>query len=134
MPLPINILVICAGNEAQDKFTEIVRMAGMHAISCTNLREAHYILGKLEIQAVICEEILPDGSFRELIHQSGSISEELPIIVFSYSGEWDTYLRVIRAGAFDCIAYPPVQTEVARILWQALRQAKHHSEMAMAST
>lgn len=134
MPLPINVLVICAGKEAQNKFTEILRMAGMRAVCCTNLREARYALGKQQIQAVICEEILSDGSFRELIHQGGSISEEIPVIVFSNSGEWDTYLRVIRAGAFDCIAYPPVQTEVARILWQALRQTKHHSELAMAST
>ena len=134
MALPINILIICEGKEEQAKFTEIVRMSGMRAVCCANLNEARSILARQEIQAVICEEILTDGSFQEVVRQSRRSPEELPVIVFSNSSEWDTYLRVIRGGAFDCIAYPPVHAEVARILWQALRQAKHHTEIAMGAT
>jgi CheY-like chemotaxis protein len=134
MALPINILIICAGKEEQAKFTEMVRMAGMRAVCCANLQEARVILARQEIHAVICEEILPDGSFHDVIEQVRPASEELPVIVFSNSSEWDTYLRVMRAGAFDCIAYPPESAEVARILWQALRQSKQHIEMAMAAS
>jgi CheY-like chemotaxis protein len=134
MALPINILIICAGKEEQAKFTEMVRMAGMRAICCVNLQEARVILARHEIQAVICEEMLPDGSFQDVIEQRRPVTEELPVIVFSNSSDWDAYLRVMRAGAFDCIAYPPEPAEVARILWQALRQSKQHSELAMAAT
>ncbi len=134
MALPINILIICASKEEQAQFTEMVRMAGMRAVCCAGIREARVILARQEIHAVICEEILPDGSFRDVIEQGKPVSEVLPVIVFSNSGEWDTYLRVMRAGAFDCIAYPPESAEVARILWQALRQSKQHCELAMAAT
>jgi CheY-like chemotaxis protein len=131
MPLPINILIVCAKNEEQVKLAEMVRSTGMRAIVCTNIQEARSILEKQEINALITEEILPDGSYRDVIHQRGRDSEEFPVIVFSDSGDWDAYLRVMRTGAFDCVAYPPDSTELARVLWQALRQAKQHHEMAI---
>ena len=131
MPLPINILIVCAKNEEQANLAEMVRLTGMRAIGCTSIQEARIILARQEIHAVITEEILPDGSCRDVIHQRGRDSEELPVIVFSNSCDWDGYLRGMRSGAFDCVAYPPDSTELARILWQALRQAKQHREMAI---
>ncbi len=131
MPLSINVLIVCAKNEEQAKLAEMVRLAGMRAIGCTKIQEAGVILEKQEINALITEEILPDGSYRDVIHQRGRDSEELPVIVFSDSGDWDAYLRVMRAGAFDCVAYPPDSTELARVLWQALRHAKQNHEMAI---
>ena len=131
MALPINILIICAKNEEQAEFAEIVQLAGMRSICCAYLQEARNILSRQDIHAVITGENLPDGSYQDVIHQRGRDSEELPVIVFSNSCDWDQYLRMMRSGAFDSIVYPPDSTEVARILRQAIRRAKERSGMAV---
>ena len=44
------------------------------------------------------------------------------MILISALDDWESYLAVVRAGAFDYIEFPPDRLELERILGAALKQ------------
>lgn len=74
---------------------------GFQIITIHSLAEARWILAHQEIQALILELDLPDGSGVELINEVS-----VPVIVISASTELDTEQRVTAAGASAFICKP----------------------------
>lgn len=88
---------------------------------CSTYGEARGLLAKRRFDVVFCSDTLPDGKYADVIHAA----KPTPVIVLSHLGEWDPYLAALKAGAFDCIGYPPYPAEVDIILSFALNECRN---------
>jgi len=71
---------------------------------------------------VLCEDTLPDGSFRDVLHTLRLAGSGVPLVVCSLLGEIDEYLEAMESGAFDFIAPPFRPTELESIVNSALNE------------
>jgi DNA-binding NtrC family response regulator len=69
---------------------------------------------------ILCEDVLPDGDFRDVLRVLAATARKIPVIVFSRFADWDSYLRAVRLGAYDCMRYPFRSGELEWILRQII--------------
>ena len=113
-------LVICKRDEDREKVLGLLLKCGLNPICCSNLREACTLLPQEYFRIVLCEEVLSDGDFRAVLREVKNRNAHTPVIVLSHSAGWDSYLKALGAGAFDCIVCPPNPLEAETIIWTAL--------------
>ncbi|MBI3671042.1 MAG: hypothetical protein HY237_14840 [Acidobacteria bacterium] len=82
--------------------------------------------------AVLCSDLLPDGDFRALLEVMAEAALDVPVIVLSHLDDWDSYLKAVRAGAFDYISCPPDAAESERILRLAVEESFRRNGLAEA--
>jgi DNA-binding response OmpR family regulator len=71
---------------------------------------------------VLCEDALPDGSFRDVLHTLQLGGSRVPLVVCSRLDEMEQYLEAMESGAFDFIAPPFRPTEVKAIVNSVLNE------------
>ena len=79
---------------------------------------------------VISNSPQPATEAIELLNQVHRVVPWLPVIVLVDRGEVATAVRVIKAGALDCIERPPQSRYLRAAIDAALRQAEQHREPA----
>ena len=61
-----------------------------------------------EVLIVVCNELLDDGKYEDLVQLAVRSEMQAPVSVVSRTGEWPEYLAAMRGGAFDYLAYPTI--------------------------
>ena len=90
------------------------------------------------IKAIICEQRLPDGTWRDLLHHIADPSLGTPLIVSSHIADADLWVEVLNIGGFDLLAKPFTEKEVLWVLESARQttaaianQKSHPSSVGM---
>lgn len=113
------VLVVSSTPDDRENLARTVRGCGFRTVCCATLSEALSHLGRRPFGLVFCEDVLPDGNFRALTRRT-----DIPVVVVSHRDDWDAFLSVMKAGAFDYVAVPPLlPEEVRRLLWAAVSEA-----------
>ncbi len=84
-------------------------------------QQAREMLSSLSFSLVFCEEITPDGSYRELLSQVRATSTETRFVVMHSTSEWEGYLGALRLGVADAIPSPLQSADIESILLHAIR-------------
>ena len=115
--------LILTGDEAAAAILPgIIQQSGLQAISISTLAYLRSHHWNSTISLLLCEEQLPDGTFRDALNFLGRTARHIPVIVFSRIAEWENYLEAVRCGAYDCLRYPFRSGELERIICQILEQ------------
>lgn len=125
------IAIVTGELDHWQKLSSIVSGCGFRAVRCESLAAAGQMLARHRFHAALCEDVLPDGDFRDLLHLlKDSGGSRTAVIVISRMDDWGCFLDAMVAGAFDYIAFPPYAHELERALAAAFagiptrRQAK----------
>lgn len=135
MHWPPQILVIAPESQDRDKLEKILAVNGVHVFSCATLLEAQSFLSGQLANAVFAQDALPDGDFRAVLADVARFQKDVPVVALTRNIDWDSYLRSMADGAFDCLAFPPSKLEAQRVLWSALQAfaaTSRHEEVAAA--
>jgi two-component system response regulator AtoC len=92
---------------------------GVNAVRCAGLQEALARLHDPELEAVVTDLRMPQGSGTELCREVQRARPDLPVLVITAFGSLDTAIEVLRAGAYDLLP-KPVDVD---ILVHAVRRA-----------
>ena len=112
-----------------EKLSDIVGSCGLRPIQCETLASVRELLAHEPVRAALCEDILPDGTFHELIRLlRESPRWHMPVIVVSPLDDWGSFLDAMMAGAFDYVAFPPYPHELERALAAALGESRTRQE------
>jgi len=125
---PEPVLIVCPEEMSHGRVVECVLDCGLDSFSCSNCREAQSLLKRQRFEVVLCSDRLADGDLRDVI----KMAKPAPVVVLSEPTEWSRYLSALRAGAFDCIAFPPEGGQVKWTLWSALIEHARHRRKAAA--
>jgi DNA-binding NtrC family response regulator len=113
-------LIVCNDGEDRQKVVASALKCGLSPICCSNLEEARILLPQEAFRVVFCQDNLADGDFRAVLREVKRSNPYTPVVVLSRNFDWDSYLKALGAGVFDCIACPPNRVEAERIIWLAL--------------
>ncbi len=119
-----SVLVACNDCESRCALAGILAGLGLDIVFASSIGQAREILLGQPIRLVLCEDILPDGSFHDVLHALKFAGLRVPLVVCSLLGEWDEYLKAMEAGAFDFIAPPFRPTELQSIVNSILNKKR----------
>jgi DNA-binding NtrC family response regulator len=121
--MTIRRALILTGDEAAAAILPgIIQQSGLQPISIATLAYLRSYRWNSTISLLLCEERLPDGTFRDALNFLGGTARHIPVIVFSRIAEWENYLEAVRVGAYDCLRYPFRTGELERLICQILEQ------------
>ncbi len=117
-----NGLVVSSDEEIRRKLGEILGQCGLAPVFASTVTESGMALAGHEVFIVLCDDCLPDGKYVDIVKLVVQSHTRVLVVVVSRTGEWPEYLKAIRAGAFDYLAYPPIPGELRRIIQNAFRE------------
>jgi DNA-binding NtrC family response regulator len=119
MDLPLRVLIVCSDGECRQRLTDILAIWPMAVTTAPTIGEARKILGEQVILLVLCEEILADGDFRDLLNVAATKQPPMRLIVLV--NDERRYTAVMQSGAFDAIPMPCRRSEVQWMVIHALQ-------------
>jgi DNA-binding NtrC family response regulator len=115
-------LILTADPAAVAGLPGLVQQSGLQPISMGTMAHLRSYRLNATISLMLCEERLPDGTFRDALDFFRRIAQRVPMIVFSRLAEWKDYLEALRCGAYDCLRYPFRTGELRWIIGRLLEQ------------
>jgi DNA-binding response OmpR family regulator len=94
--------------------------AGCRTFSCARYRDANDLIKFASV--VICEQTLPDGSWRDVLRTAQALTNAPAIIVTSRLAVGDLRAEVLNLGGYDVLPQPYRAEEVMWIVRSADRQ------------
>ena len=122
------ILIVNGEPSHRSELAGEVWKSGMRPVCCSNVATAKALLARAEFSLVLCEDHLPDGTFRTLLQESPRTQNRLPLVVISGRNDWNSYLQSLSAGAFDCVSYPLGLGQGEPIMFAALNAHRDLSD------
>jgi DNA-binding NtrC family response regulator len=113
-------LVASSDKAVLQKLAKIIGECGLATFIAFGVGESIRILDREKICLVLCDDILIDGNYEDILNAAERSRTKAPVIVFSSTGDWPDYFKALRAGAFDYMAYPPFLGELPRVICNAL--------------
>jgi DNA-binding NtrC family response regulator len=120
------VLVVSDRLENRKALTRILDSLPVSVIAAWTLVEAQKILARQEVDMVFCDEILPDGTYRDLLSMR-SISKPCVVVSAQRSERGDRH-EAVRQGAFELLRYPPEPTDVEFVVIRASRHLRRQNE------
>jgi DNA-binding NtrC family response regulator len=129
--VPTLVVIVTAQQSHWDKLSGIVSSCGLQAVRCNTLAHAFELLAQRHFEFAVCDDRLPDGTFRDFITQLRRYRKSTPVVVISQFEDWHSYLQAMVAGAFDYVAFPPYPQEFERVIAGALTDATPAAPVAL---
>jgi DNA-binding NtrC family response regulator len=120
MDWPPQILILAPESSERNKLQRIISHCAASVFCCSTLLEAQSFLSGQLVNAVFAQNPLPDGDLSAVLADVHRYQSKVPVVALLDGANWDQYEEVMRAGAFDYLAFPPGTLEVKRVLWSAL--------------
>jgi DNA-binding NtrC family response regulator len=115
------LLVVSAHLENRNALLRILDALPVNVFSASTVEQAHEVLATHSIRLIFSEELLPDGSYKDLLADVRSLHSHTRLILMLCTGEWKECLEGMRLGAADVIRYPLQPTDVELALIRAIR-------------
>jgi len=126
-------LVASSNEKVLKKLAKILSQCGLATFLASGIEESRKVLVRERVFLVLCDDRLVDGDYEDILSASEWSTSKAPVIVFSSTGDWPDYLKAIRAGAFDYMAYPPFPEELRRVIGNALESRMANTIRAITS-
>ncbi len=115
-----NGLVVSANDRIRGTLGEAMLLCGIAPVFAASIADSRQHITTGDLCIVICEDLLPDGSYCELLGLRQQREHKSPVIVVSRTGDWEEYFAAMELGAHDFLAYPLIPGELQRILRELL--------------
>jgi diguanylate cyclase (GGDEF)-like protein len=117
---PVTVLIVGSDNQTRRMLPKLLSNEGFTPVQAATQKEALRALGESSVDAILTEDVLPDGRGCDLVERvrARSGSDDLPIVVLSPYASFADKIETIHCGADACFEKP--------VNWQALvRSVKH---------
>ena len=119
------ILILSGEPEHRHKLSGVMSSSGWVPVCCETRSAAKGLVMRYQIEVIVCDDVLPDGGFRELIRELKGSACDARVVVMSRSyDDWGDYLEAMIAGAFDYLAYPPYPRELEQAVAAAFVESR----------
>jgi DNA-binding NtrC family response regulator len=117
-------LLIISGLENRKTLLQMLSGLSINVFNVSTIGQAQELLARKDIGVVFCEERLPDGTFRDLLHLQSAKTRITSWVVMLTTGEWAEYLDALGLGAADAVRCPLQSTDVEMALICATRKQR----------
>lgn len=95
--------------------------------------EALALVRRFQPMVVICDEYLPDGDWRDLLHDLQQEERMPAFIVSSRLADERLWAEVLNLGGYDLLATPFAASEVSRVVSMAVQRERTDSGLLTVS-
>lgn len=99
-----NVLIVDDEDKIRSLLKRVISYEGYVVYEAPNLNAAGQLLGKEEIDVVVCDVKLPDGSGLELTRTIKSSHPQVEILLLTAHAQIQDGVEAMRSGAFDYIS------------------------------
>lgn len=92
--------------EACDVGSELLGRCGLATTRLSTVADLRKRIAEQEACLLLCEDVLPDGDFRDVLKVVRDSRATVPVILFSRLADWDEYLAAMKLGAHDLLRFP----------------------------
>ena len=132
MPEEFSVLIVSTSMEDQKTLMQVLNNLSTNVIWCSTLRQAEEVLSEQTIGLVLCDQRLPDGTYRDLLAPQ-QVGPKIPrVVVTTRVGGWEDYTEATELGAFDVIPCPLHPTNVEFVVIRAMRNEEAKAAYATA--
>jgi DNA-binding NtrC family response regulator len=117
-------LTLAVDPGASECIGEVLERCGFEPVLLSTIAELRSCIRESGTSVLVCEEVLLDGNYKEVLRVSCDVGGHIPVVVFSRFADWDQYLEAIRLGAFDCLRYPFRTGELRWVVNRALQSGE----------
>jgi DNA-binding NtrC family response regulator len=121
--------LLVVGSEAEDRriLEQAANRLGWDMMAAGTIREAIQLLGSSVVPVIVCQNDLPDGTWRDVLNLSASWQPPAKVIVVSRLADIPLWSVVLNLGCYDLLASPLDEREVLHVLG-SVRLSSHGGE------
>lgn len=119
---PLGLLAISADVRDIDVLQKILDPSRWRVFRAVSFRQAAQMLHHYDVALVLCDQILPDGSWKMMLHELRHLDPVPALIVASTLADDALWAEVLNLGAYDLLAKPFRSEEVLRTIGTAPRR------------
>jgi len=113
------VLVVCPSRQSGTELRNILDDAQIATLHSQDCQEAVARLARPGISVVICDPVLPDGSWRDILRHTLQERSSPVLIVTSQVADISLWAEVLNMGGYDVLAQPFDREEVTRVVASA---------------
>jgi DNA-binding NtrC family response regulator len=107
-----NGLVVSSDHKICCLLAEKLLLNGIAPTAATSFEESRDPVTFEHLSIVLCEDVLPDGKYCEIVRLSQRAINSVPVIVVSRTGGWEEYFAALEMGVYDFLAFSPIPGEL----------------------
>jgi two-component system KDP operon response regulator KdpE len=125
----ITLLAVDPNKENCQLLLAILGAEDWNIQGASSLRETTTLLDESVPDLILCERDLPDGNWKDVLHEAEGQRNRPPVVVVSRNADERLWAEVLSLGAYDMLLKPFDRSEVCRMV----RCACHRRESARAA-
>lgn len=122
------ILVISPDAAQRRALNRICAASAWTATGVSNWREAVFALSRCGADVILCDDLLPDGIWKDVLSVVAPMPESPRVIVLFDDASAAQWSEVLNLGGFDVLNRPLDENGVARTVSAALRNAQDEAD------
>jgi len=99
-------MLLGADPEACEVGSRLLERCGLTTMKLSTVADLRKGMAEQEACLLLCEDVLPDGDFRDVLKVVRDSRATVPVILFSRLADWDEYLAAVKLGAHDLLRFP----------------------------
>jgi two-component system response regulator PilR (NtrC family) len=126
--MAVDLLIVDDEASLRDLLSTVFEEDGSRVETAGTLAEARAVVQKDEVDLVLCDLMLPDGSGLELLREIKSQNPSIAVIMITAHTSTKSAVDALKAGAFDYIAKPFDVEELKIIVRKAVERKELEDE------
>ena len=119
------VLIACSDPANSRVIEEVIRSCMLESLICPSAQSAQAAVARPDIALIFCDDVLPDGSYRDLLALLPRTTRKVPLVVVLSGENRDrTYREAMEQGAFDVIVSPCSKQDVQWVVIRAMDLAQ----------
>jgi len=128
--MPGSILLVDDEEKLRSLLKRIITLEGYQVLECSNLKQAHKFLEKENIDVVLCDVKLPDGSGVGFVKEAKQKHPHTEIILLTAYGNIPDGVQAMKNGAFDYITKGDDNDKILPLLSRAVEKVQLQKRVA----
>src|SRR5260370_30393152 len=126
--MAVDLLIVDDEASLRDLLTTVFEEDGNRVETAATLAEAREVVQKDEVDLVLCDLMLPDGSGLELLREIKTQNPSIAVIMITAHTSTKSAIDALKAGAADYIAKPFDVDELKIIIRKAVERNELQDE------
>ena len=118
--MPFEVLVVSPERSVIDVTVSALARHPLFITGVQSYRDALYVLVNKHIAVLLCDDNLPDGSWKDLLGQIAMMPEPPRLVVMAETSDRALCAEAINLGSHDVLAKPVDETEIKQVVLRAL--------------
>ena len=123
MEKPLQVLVVSCNAETRRTLSGVLRDLPVRAHLFSSVAQARHFVATRHVDMVFCEELLFDGSYKQLLGALRVARPDAQFVLVMRNGEWAEYLEALRLGVENVLRPPLLPIDIDLVFIHSFRHS-----------